>query len=519
MILSAILGGAFCAVVVVGLGLVLLFLRAWSHRREQLEMLLMALLTGAVVVLDFGFVLFYLGSSQRTASDGWLLHSTYVSVSSGILSTILLFHFSLSFARIPLRARWVFGGYLLAGAYELALLTGHWWAANPQLAYSSLLGLRTPIVVIHPTWLATSFYVLILPICIASTCLLGYASWQTRREGLATFLGAVVLLGSDLNDSFVSSLGLGVYLTPFGFLLFSFGVGLTTMTRFGVLAEDLDQQQKLLQRKFRELRGSYRDLKQAQLELVKREQLTVVGELAAIVAHEVRNPLGIISNAIAALRKPDVRGEDQHTLLTIVDEENARINRLVTELLHYARPISVQPSLISVQEVFQRSLSLIPGSGVEVELKVDTPIPSISADGGLLRQVFDNLVNNAVEAMHGVGLLMISIQAAQQEGTAGIQITLRDTGDGMDTQVRNKAKTPFFTTRSTGTGLGLAIADRVVELHGGTLKIDSRLGEGTTIRIFLPVSSEHHGLGRRRISTLPESFPANEEEAPLSGPP
>jgi signal transduction histidine kinase len=107
-------------------------------------------------------------------------------------------------------------------------------------------------------------------------------------------------------------------------------------------------------------------------------------------------------------------------------------------------------------------------------------------DPGLMRQVLDNLIGNAVQAMQEEGTLLIRVTCGEQDGRRGAYVEIQDDGEGMDTQIRIQATTPFFTTRPSGTGLGLAIVDRIVEAHGGTMVIDSRLGAGTTVRLFLP---------------------------------
>jgi signal transduction histidine kinase len=138
-----------------------------------------------------------------------------------------------------------------------------------------------------------------------------------------------------------------------------------------------------------------------------------------------------------------------------------------------------------------------------VELHEDPEIHPIWGDPGLLRQVFDNLIENAVQAMGGLGTdgaphglaiagsrtLLISIRAAKRDEVDGVHVDVQDTGEGMDTHVRLRAKDPFFTTRPSGTGLGLAIVDRIVDAHDGEISITSRPGIGTTISVFLPIGA------------------------------
>ena len=129
----------------------------------------------------------------------------------------------------------------------------------------------------------------------------------------------------------------------------------------------------------------------------------------------------------------------------------------------------------------------------------------IWGDVNLLRQVFDNLVENAVQATDGSGTVTLSIRAASRETAEGFIVTVSDDGEGMDTQVRSRAKDPFFTTRPTGTGLGLAIVNRIVETHGGEMWFESSSGEGTTVNVFLPIGKENSvpPEPRRLIDTLP----------------
>jgi signal transduction histidine kinase len=256
-----------------------------------------------------------------------------------------------------------------------------------------------------------------------------------------------------------------------------------------------------IDRLYEELRAAHKELRVTHEELVKKEQLAVVGELAAVIAHEVRNPLGVITNAVSSLRKQAISREDHDTLLAILDEEASRLNRLVADLLRYARPVSVQRQQISIADLLERTLGLPHGErrDIRAELKVECHEGRLWGDSSLLRQVFDNLVDNALQAMGTAGTLTIRVRAATESGVDGLAVDIIDTGEGMDTQVRSRARDPFFTTRPSGTGLGLAIVDRIVDAHGGHLSIDSRAGEGTTVTVFLPhgSSSEPPPVSRR----------------------
>ena len=237
----------------------------------------------------------------------------------------------------------------------------------------------------------------------------------------------------------------------------------------------------------RDLQRDYAELRDAQRELRRKEQLTAIGELAAVVAHEIRNPLAIISNSVAGLRRYGLLEDEKDTLLRILSEESSRLNGLVSNLLTYARPIVPNRQLASVRELLRRTeLSTALKGPLELETTEDTEAGPVSADPILLRQVLDNLVDNAGQAMNWRGTVKIAVRAMTKDGRPGASISIQDHGEGMDTRVSARAKDPFFTTRPTGTGLGLAIVDRIVEAHGGDFVIESQPGIGTTATVFFP---------------------------------
>jgi signal transduction histidine kinase len=313
-----------------------------------------------------------------------------------------------------------------------------------------------------------------------------------RTGALPMVIGSTAFLATTVNDLGASA-GL-FWTTPLldpGLAAFVAGIATTSSAQYASVARELDRCMRELRTRTRELRRSYEDLRATQEELVKKEQLAVVGELAAVIAHEVRNPLAIIANAGAGLRKQAISREDHDVLLAILDEETSRLNRLVTDLLRYARPVNIQRSQLSLGDLLERALALAhTGSkAIRMELKMEAHEGRLWGDANLLRQVFDNLIDNAVQAMSAGGVLTVRVRAATSNGADGLTVDIIDTGEGMDTQVRSRALDPFFTTRPSGTGLGLAIVDRIVDAHGGHLTIDSRAGEGTTVRVFLPHGS------------------------------
>jgi signal transduction histidine kinase len=311
-----------------------------------------------------------------------------------------------------------------------------------------------------------------------------------EREGAFVVVGAGVL-GITLVGDVARSVGLlgGPPLALLGYAATVLGMAARLAAQHGAIARELDSRRAEIAKRTRELQQSHHDLRVVQEQLVQKEQLATVGELAAVIAHEVRNPLAIIANAVSSLKKPAVGDAERAQLLEILQDETARLNRIVADLLRYARPLTVQRSHITVGDLLERALQLVrTQDGVKVDLRVDAPDVRIWADANLLRQVFDNLIDNAVQAMGSEGKLSVRVHATT-DGDGALAVDIADTGEGMDTAVRTRAKDPFFTTRPAGTGLGLAIVDRIMQAHGGQFDIHSRAGEGTRVTLVLPWGS------------------------------
>lgn len=294
------------------------------------------------------------------------------------------------------------------------------------------------------------------------------------------------------------------------------GIAAMLLVRHRKLVVELENQRQALVERNRELAAASDDLARAsdaltstQALLAKNEQLAAVSELAAMVAHEVRNPLAIISNAVSGLRKAEISREDHTTLLDILREETARLENLVSDLLHYARPLRVVRVPVHMREIMDRVLARL-GTSLSCDVVLETTDDGdvVYGDGDLLRMVFDNLVDNALQAMHHQGRVTMRMKRDTHEGVTGTTIDVIDTGDGMDTAVRHRAKDPFFTTRPTGTGLGLVIVERIVSAHGGHFGFTSAAGEGTTATVFLPNEPQQQQV---QLRPLLSSAPASEE--------
>jgi two-component system, NtrC family, sensor histidine kinase HydH len=231
----------------------------------------------------------------------------------------------------------------------------------------------------------------------------------------------------------------------------------------------------------------------------ERDRLAALGEMAAGLAHEIRNPLGAIKGAAQLLVGPDGKpadGQDVPEFLRIIVEEVNRLNRVVTQFLDYARPYKGEAAEIDLNEVVRKTVQLLenPAAQAKVTLQLSEALPRVRGDAEQLRQVFLNLGLNALEAMSAGGALTISTgrRPFRRGGEAGsfVEIRFQDTGPGIPREQMKNLFIPFFTTKEKGTGLGLPISQRIVTQHGGVIDVRSESGKGTTFTVCLPVADE-----------------------------
>lgn len=234
-----------------------------------------------------------------------------------------------------------------------------------------------------------------------------------------------------------------------------------------------------------DLRRSYEVLARTQLALVERERLAAVGELAAVVAHEVRNPLAVIFNCIVTLEKTAGQGVDARPLLGILSEEANRLNQIVSELLDFARPGEVHLLDESLEEIVTGAVGAVKGAQptpVAIDLEFERQPRRQMLDARLMRRAVINLVTNAVQASPSGGRIVVRVL----DEPLGARLEVTDDGPGIPTSVQARIFEPFFTTKSFGTGLGLSIVKHVAEVHHGEVLVRSGEGKGTTFTIRLP---------------------------------
>jgi signal transduction histidine kinase len=222
-------------------------------------------------------------------------------------------------------------------------------------------------------------------------------------------------------------------------------------------------------------------------QLSRVERMSAMGEMAAGISHEIRNPLGIIRSSAELLKKKVAKIDPSNALPDIIVEEATRLNGIITDFINFARPRSPKLNPCRVDDVIEKTLTFLTAQieerGYTIEKDYQNPLPEIMGDAPMLHQSFLNLFINAMQAMPDGGRLGVSLRA--EGGQARIEI--EDAGPGIPVDLSDKIWDPFFTTKDKGTGLGLGIVKNIVEAHGGTIRIANREPRGARVTIDLPV--------------------------------
>lgn len=224
---------------------------------------------------------------------------------------------------------------------------------------------------------------------------------------------------------------------------------------------------------------------------VKRvDRLAAVGELAAGVAHEIRNPLSAISGSVQILMDELPEENSSRVFGDVILKEIERVNSIIEDLLYFAKPSKHYVTAINPNELVTNSLLLLLPSLkkeiVDLEKNLDPTIENINVDAQLIKQVLVNLLLNAIQALPKEGG---KITVITKKANGGIEIIIKDNGKGIDQGNLSKIFDPFFTTKDTGTGLGLAVSNKIIEIHHGYVRAESINGEGSTFTIYLPYES------------------------------
>jgi signal transduction histidine kinase len=260
---------------------------------------------------------------------------------------------------------------------------------------------------------------------------------------------------------------------------------------FAQMTENVRQSRADLVRLNAELAAKIAQLERAQAQLVQSEKLASIGQMAAGVAHGLRNPLASL-RAAAQLARHRVESPGARDQLQAIVEQVDRLDLRIAHLLAFSRPAPFHPLRESVRALVDGTLAscaeLLRERRVEVAVRLPEHLPAIRVDPMRLEQAMTEIVSNALDAMPEGGRLEIAAQPEGVAGMDGVTLELADSGGGIPAHILPSVCEPFFTTRAEGSGLGLAIAKRYIEETGGRLELASVLGRGTTVRIWLPLA-------------------------------
>jgi two-component system sensor histidine kinase HydH len=262
----------------------------------------------------------------------------------------------------------------------------------------------------------------------------------------------------------------------------------------GFLAQRERQQKHRYQKAAETLEGSYRKLREQADQIIEIEdqlrradRLSALGELSAGMAHEIRNPLGSIKGTAEILREGVAADDPKSEFADILIREVDRLNGVLEDFLHFAKPVPVEQSRFSLTKVVGDVLDLTRQQALRNHVEVHHALDEdrqLTGQGEQIKQALLNLVLNALQAMPEGGILEVSSQNLAQE----VQIKVRDNGPGIAPENRERIFNPFVTTRESGTGLGLAITQRIVHGHDGRIVLESVPGQGASFTICLPLS-------------------------------
>ncbi len=248
----------------------------------------------------------------------------------------------------------------------------------------------------------------------------------------------------------------------------------------GELTDSFNKMSVALMQKRAELESTYR-------ELARRERMAEIGNFSMMIAHELKNPLGIIKGSIDIIAKEGVKSKVRKTMIEYIQDEVRRLNRLVEDFLSFARPKPAHKSMMNVNQVVNKMVAMVPlqefnEKEISLQVQLAADMGEVNVDEHQLYQALLNVFTNAVQAIPERG--EISISTANQQG--GVAIEVADSGIGISDEEKEKVFEPFFTKKQRGTGLGLAVVKKIMDNHNGAIRITDREGGGTVFSLWLP---------------------------------
>ncbi len=381
---------------------------------------------------------------------------------------------------------------ILLAIFVVHLLEGWVVARLPKRgpAYSVLIKILLATLLLDHTGeigINSSYFpIYFLPVVSAAIYFgtLGALAWTTIAS-----LAYLSLLIPAMQEVDLTPEGMGILAIR---VLF-FYIAAILVNRFAV--ENRRQVQRL-QDLSEKLEETNRQLRRAEADARRAERLAALGQLSAGLAHEIRNPLGVIKGSADMLSRKVARSEPLVAELAgYISSEVNRLNALVVRFLDFARPskLELRPERISeiVDRALEAATASIPNAGVKIERQYSPNLPEIPADPQLCEQVFVNLITNALQAMQAQEAslektLRLSIAPEISHGEPGVGVIVEDTGPGVPPELREQIFNPFFTSKKDGVGLGLSIVAKIVDDHRGTIRLESNTPHGARFHVFFP---------------------------------
>ena len=243
------------------------------------------------------------------------------------------------------------------------------------------------------------------------------------------------------------------------------------------------------------VRKATAELEETQRQLFQSEKLAALGKLSAGIAHEIRNPLTSIKILIHSLIDPGATESSREKDLNVIETEIERVNKIIRQFLDFARPRPPSLEPVAPRTLVEETIALVgyemESQGVKLERADDAGLPPAPMDREQMKQVLLNLILNALQAMPRGGRLKIRTArrspSPEMKGGPGVEIEVRDSGGGIPAEIQGRIFEPFFSTKEEGIGLGLSVAQRIVEDHGGRIRVESVPGKGTAFYVTLPL--------------------------------
>jgi signal transduction histidine kinase len=234
-----------------------------------------------------------------------------------------------------------------------------------------------------------------------------------------------------------------------------------------------------------------RQLEETQEKLLRQERLATLGQLAGSVSHELRNPLGVISNAVYLLGQVLPRDEKALEYLEIIQAETRTAERIITDLLDFSRVKSPERAALSLAGLVEDTFARYPvPERVNVNINIPPGLPKLFVDGQHFTQVLGNLITNAYQAMPKGGELKVSAASVREKRIQMVRLDVADNGEGLAPELQARLFEPLFTTKARGIGLGLPTSKNLMEANGGWIEATSQPGKGSTFSLFLPAAQK-----------------------------